>query len=324
MRQEYPLETLQAILDNYPNKGRIANATLFTSGFENSNFLLDTESGKYVLKIFEGMNLNIENIAFEIEVIDQLSQNNLKVPHIFKTNDSKLFTALNDKYAVLMDFIEGENMDKKIISDSLAREIGEQTGRMDAILSKFEDGSKARQDYEFDLKHFLTLEDKLKYLDTNFDQSLFQGIFESFKSVQSNFKNAKSGLIHNDVVLHNILASGDQLDAIIDFSDMVYSPYIQNIATALCQCFFTYNWNPKQAGIFIEEYLKYHSLLQTELKLLYILVQVRFAVLIIEFNYWNKEFGEDEQRTQFIHNNYNFLKRFREISEDEFNRIIKI
>lgn len=324
MRQEYPLETLQVILDNYPNKGPIASATLFTSGFENSNFLLNTESGKYVLKIFEGINLNIENIVFEIEVIDRLSQNNLKVPHIFKTNDSKLFIALNGKYAVLMNFIEGENMDKKIISDSLAREIGEQTGKMDSILSKIQDGSKARQDYEFDLKHFLTLEGKLECLNTDFDHSLFESIFKSFRSIQLEFNNSKSGLIHNDVVLHNILASGDKLDAIIDFSDMVYSPYIQNVATALCQCFFTYNWNPKQAGIFIEEYLKYHLLAQTELNLLYILVQVRFAVLIIEFNYWNREFGEDEQRIQFIHNNYNFLKRFREISEDEFNRIIKI
>ncbi len=129
-------------------------------------------------------------------------------------------------------------------------------------------------------------------------------------------------MIQNDIVLHNVLAEGNELRGIIDFSDMVYSPYIQNVAVALSQCFFTYNWQPHQAKIFLDSYKKFLPLGRKELILLRTLIMARFATLIIEFNHWNIVSGRDSQRTEFINDNYGFLQKFLQISEVNFESLI--
>ncbi|QQR82934.1 phosphotransferase [Candidatus Peregrinibacteria bacterium] len=193
---------------------------------------------------------------------------------------------------------------------------------MDSALQIVRDGSKTRQNYEFDLKNFLTLESKLTELDSKFDKEIFTDIFDSFKRIKPDLDSSPTGLIQNDIVLHNILAKGDELAGIIDFSDMVFSPYIQNVAVALSQCFFTYNWQPHQAKIFLSGYQKFHPLTVKELTLLRVLTLARFATLVVGFNHWNVTFGEDSQRTKFINDNYEFLKKFLKINEQEFQKLI--
>src|SRR3989338_6257733 len=322
MRQNYPSQTLQEIIDQFQDIGTIKSSHLFTSGFENSNYYIETERGKFVAKIFEGIDVASENVLFEIEMIDKLYNAGTKTPKIFHTKNGSLHASLGPKYAVLMNYIEGENMEKHTISDILARQIGEQAGKMDSALQMIKDGSKTRQNYEFDLKNFLILEPKAEKLDSRFDKKIFTNIFESFKAIKPTLDSTPSGLIQNDIVLHNILAKGDELTGIIDFSDMVFSPYIQNVAVAFSQCFFTYNWQPNQAKIFLNGYQKFHPLTSEELKLLRTLTLARFATLIIEFNHWNIAFGEDSQRTEFINGNYEFLKKFLQINEEEFQKLI--
>lgn len=322
MRQNYSQETLQSILDQFQDIGTIKNSHLFTSGFENSNYYAETEKGKFVIKVFEGMDVAPENILFEIEMMDKLYSAGVKTPKIFQTKSGSLHASLGEKYAVLMSYIEGENMEKHAISDELAKQIGEQTGKMDSALQTIRDGSKTRQNYEFDLKNFLILSSKLEKLDLRFDKKIFADIFQSFKEIKPSLDSLPSGLIQNDIVLHNILAKDDELTGIIDFSDMVFSPYIQTVAVAFSQCFFTYNWQPYQAKIFLNGYQKFHPLTAKELELLRTLTLARFATLIIEFNHWNIAFGKDSQRTEFINDNYEFLKKFFQISESEFQKII--
>lgn len=153
---------------------------------------------------------------------------------------------------------------------------------------------------------------------------MISNIFRDFASIQVQFEKMPAGLIHNDIVLHNILAHGDELKGIIDFSDMVFSPYIQNVAVAFTQCFFTYNWQPNQAGIFLKNYMQHHPLSSEELSVLRTLVAGRFAMLIVAFNHWNVAFGVDEQRTEFIRDNVGFLNRFMEISEQEFSELVAL
>ncbi len=322
MRQSYSTTLLQGIIDQFPNIGTIKNSHLFTSGFENSNYYVETEKGEYVIKIYEG-EIAPENILFEIEVMDRLFGAGVKSPKIFHAKNGGLHATVGEKFAVLMNFIEGENLEKHTISDVLAGQIGEQAGKMDAALQPMKDGSKTRQNYEFDLKNFLALESKLNELDPKFEKNIFVEIFDSFRKIKPVLDAAPAGLIQNDIVLHNILARDDELEGIIDFSGMVFSPYVQNVAVAFSQCFFTYNWQPLQAKIFLNGYQKFNHLSNEELAILRALTLARFATLVIEFNHWNVVFGEDTQRTEFINDNYDFLKKFLQLSEADFQKIIQ-
>ena len=203
----------------------------------------------------------------------------------------------------------------------MVQSLGEETGKMDAVLQNFRKEEFTRKNYEWDLKNFLNLETGITLLPNTFDHNLIQKVFDRFKKIKPVFDSLPRGLIHNDIAAHNILAKNGELKAIIDFSDAAFSPYLQNIAVFFCQSLFNYHWALQQVPIFIKAYQKYNLLSKKELELLYDLVQARFVTIIVEFNRWNVQYGEDQQRTEYINDYYRFFKKFLEISREEFKQL---
>ncbi len=323
MRKEYSQTFLQQIIDLYHVIGSIQEISLFTSGFENSNYYVKTDKGEYVIKVYEGMGMTKENILFEIDMMVHCMKNNLKIPFLFQTKEGLYYVAIDGKIAIVMNYIDGENLFKKAISDAVIVQIGEEAGKMNNVLCSFSGAIKTRENYEWDLKNFLLLEKLIKLLPEEFDKQFIQSVFDDFRKIQDDFIKCPTGLIHNDVAAHNILAKGDELKAIIDFSDAALSPYIQNVAVFLSQTVFTYNWAPHQIKLFLQGYQKHRAFSQDELDLLYDLVKARFATVIVEFNRWNVEYDEDKQRVDYIRDCYRFLERFSQISREEFKRLLE-
>lgn len=322
MRQEYDKATLQTVLDYYLGLGSIRDFFLFTSGFENSNYYIQTETGKYVIKIFEGMDVQHETILFEVAVMDALWRAGIKTPRVYRNTNGNHTVELGKKIAIVMEYIDGENMDQKKVSDALVYAVGEETGKIDAALALYKDNGLTRQNYAFDLKNFLSLEKKIQYIPQAFDRTPIERIFFDFRVMQSAFDQLPKGLIHNDIGLHNILAKNDTLMAIIDFSDIAFSPYLQSIVVPMAQCIFTYNWNAEQARIFIKGYREHHVISDDALALLYDATRARFATIIVEFSYWNIAYGADPDRLDCIRDYYDFLQKFEHIGKEKFNALI--
>ncbi|MDO8668209.1 MAG: phosphotransferase [bacterium] len=324
MRQNYDKIFLQNILDQYNGLGKIDRFFLYTSGYENSNYYIQTREGQYVIKIFEGIGVKPENILFELEVIDFLRQSGIKAPGLLKNSGGGLATAVNKKYACVMDFVDGANMNKRSLSDSLVIEAAEEAAKMDLALKGFRDGSKTRQNFEWDIKCVLVLEKFIPLLPKDFDKEIFGEILVEFRGIKNEFEKMPVGLIHNDIVPHNWLVSDGKLNSIIDFSDMVFSPYIQNVAVALHLICFCYNYNPEQAKMFTESYRRFNPLSKNEIRLLYLLIKVRFFSFVVEFNHMNVEYGFDRQRVETVNDNYKFLKRFINFGQKEFDELVGI
>ena len=322
MRKNYEKSFIQGILDQYSGLGEISEYNLFTTGFENSNFYVRTDRGEFAVKIFEGLELKPENVSFEVEVSDYAFKQGIKVPKIYPNKQGILETIYNDKHVIVMNYVSGENMHAKELADALVDQIAEEAGKMDFVFKAFKDGTKTRQGYEFDLKNVLMLESSLEYLPEEFDREILQSIFEDFKKIKPELVQSSKGLIHNDIVPHNCLAQDGKLNAIIDFSDIAFSPYVQNLAVSLHLIAFGYNWNPKQARLFIKTYTKHNPLTEKELKSLYTLIKARLLTFVVEFNRWNFAYAYDELRAKTVKDHYEFLKRFIQFGEAEFNKLI--
>ena len=226
------------------------------------------------------------------------------------------------KIAILMEYIAAENCFKKAISDEVITQVGEEAGKMDNVLRKFNGSIAPRKNYEWDMRHFLALEKAISLLPKYVDREIMRTIFENFQKIKPQFDALPKTIMHNDIAAHNILVKENELKAIIDFSDAAVSCYIQNIAVFLCQSVLSYNWAPEQATIFLRAYEKYNPITKKERLLLYDLVCARYATIIIEFNRWNVQYGEDPQRTEYIKDNYLFLKKFLEMGREKFKEMI--
>jgi len=311
-------------LDEYAGLGKIHEHKLFTSGFENSNYLTRTEHGDYVVKIFEAVDATSETIDFEVEVMDTNYSAGVKTPHVLRNKNEALVTVRGEKRAIVMDFVEGENMYGRELDDTLIYEVGQQMGKMDTALSTYRDGSKTRQNYEYDLKNFLQLEVEMTALPKDYDREVLTQILSTFRKNKQRFEAMPTGLIHNDVVVQNILSKEGKLQCIIDFTDMAFSPYVQNVAVSLAHTVFFLNWRPYQTVILIKGYREFHPLSKEEASLLYDLILARYAEVILSVLNWDHRFGPDDQRTAWRHSNYKSMQKFLDLGREEFNSYISI
>jgi len=76
-----------------------------SSGIENSNFFITTESGEYVLTLFE--KLSFEQLPFYLELMRHLAQRNVLVPAPIPNKNGGIVNALNGKPAAIVTKLEG-------------------------------------------------------------------------------------------------------------------------------------------------------------------------------------------------------------------------
>ena len=307
---EYTREQLQQIVGQYPNIGTISTHARFTSGTDNANFYIESSAGKFVVKIYDGMNLVPDNILLELEVMKHSFDSGVKTPNVINTSDGNLYSKLGDKYAMMMEFVDAQNMKKQSVADYIIYEAGVEVGKMDIALSVFKNENRTRQGYIFDLKNFLDNEKSISLLSSEYSQGIFKKIIEEYKEKKDVLWSLPKGIIHNDITLHNLLVKDDKLKVIIDFSDIAYNPYIQNLAVAMSQLIFTYNWQPHQAGLFIKGYSEQRPLSEQEVELLYLVTLARYTTLVVEFNRWIAEGNTDPMVGELAHDSYKFIQNF--------------
>ena len=76
-----------------------------SSGIENSNFFLNTESGEYVLTVFE--NLNFAQLPFYLNLMHHLAERAVLVPAPIANLYGELLSSLHGKPAAIVTKLEG-------------------------------------------------------------------------------------------------------------------------------------------------------------------------------------------------------------------------
>ena len=100
------LDDLTTWIEQFP-LGKATSLRGIASGIENSNFFLDTDSGAYVLTIFE--NLSFEQLPFYLELMRHLAERGVLVPAPVATRDGKLVASLHGKPAAIVSKLAGRS-----------------------------------------------------------------------------------------------------------------------------------------------------------------------------------------------------------------------
>ena len=100
------LDDLTPWIEQFP-LGKASALRGIASGIENSNFFLSTDSGEFVLTIFE--NLNFEQLPFYLELMRHLAERGILVPAPVATRDGALVAALHGKPTAIVSKLEGSS-----------------------------------------------------------------------------------------------------------------------------------------------------------------------------------------------------------------------
>lgn len=202
-------DDLAALVARY-GIGTVLSCKGIAEGVENSNFLLETTGGRFILTLYE-KRVQQGDLPFFVDLLDHLAARGCPVPAMIRDRDGTAIQKISERSACLIQFLPGISlthptegqchaagaalgaMHRAVADFSGAREnsmgrahwrgVAEATGNLDAVLP----GLQA------------IVDDELAFLDANWPTDI------------------PAHVIHADLFPDNVLMLGDTVTGLIDF-----------------------------------------------------------------------------------------------------------
>jgi len=203
-------EALSSLLAGY-DAGTLVSAKGIAEGVENSNYLVDTSTGRFILTLYE-KRVDSADLPFFLALLDHLAGKGLPVPRAIPDRAGRQIQEVAGRPACLIEFLPGVSVSHPTPAQAYAT--GAALGQMHAALADF---SRERPNtlglagwHELaarcgsDLDHISPglggrIADELAWLDRAWPAALPRSV------------------IHADLFPDNVLMQGDAVNGIIDF-----------------------------------------------------------------------------------------------------------
>lgn len=126
-------ETLSALLERY-DAGALTSVKGIAEGVENSNYLVDTTGGRFILTLYE-KRVDSTDLPFFMALLDHLAGKGLPVPRAVRDLSGRQIQQVAGRPACLIEFLEGVSVSHP--SAAQAHSTGAALGRMHAALADF-------------------------------------------------------------------------------------------------------------------------------------------------------------------------------------------
>lgn len=129
-------EALAAFLARY-EVGELVSAKGIAEGVENSNYLVDTTNGRFILTLYE-KRVSAGDLPFFLAMLDHLADRGLPVPRALKDRAGTAIQQLEGRPACLIEFLAGVSISQP--TPAQARAAGAALGTMHHALADFAPG----------------------------------------------------------------------------------------------------------------------------------------------------------------------------------------
>jgi homoserine kinase type II len=265
---EVPDGDLAAFVKAY-DIGEVVSCKGIAEGVENSNFLIRTTRGSYILTLYE-KRVNREDLPFFLGLMEHLAAKGLSCPTPIKARDGGSLRELCGRPAAIISFLEGmwprrpNERHCQLLGTAMAE--FHLKGRDFALkrpnnlsLSGWRNLVANTKDRADEVSPGLAkiIQDELAFLEKNWPQDL------------------EVGVIHADLFPDNVFFLGDRLSGLIDFYFACTDYLAYDIAICLnAWCFEVMGeFNVTKAKLMIESYAKLRPLPAQELAAMPILAR---------------------------------------------------
>lgn len=219
--------------------GRVLSYKGIAEGSENSNFLLHTETGSYILTLYE-KRVDQSDLPFFLGLMQHLAQRGITCPLPVERNDGSLIGELAGRPAAIITFLEGMWMRHPTVV---------QCGEVGRALAELH---LAGADFPLSRPNALAADGWKKLWDGSRDRAdevvpgLAAEVDADFELLRSSWPaDLPRGIIHADMFPDNVFFLGDRLSGIIDFYFACEDFYAYDVATCInAWCFkpdFSFN-----------------------------------------------------------------------------------
>ncbi|MFT8952866.1 MAG: homoserine kinase [Gluconobacter sp.] len=275
---ELAAEALEAFLGTY-DIGALVSFQGIAEGVENSNFLLQTTEGKFILTLFE-RRVKASDLPWFLGLMQHLSGKGMNCPQPVQAKDGVALRVLADRPAAITTFLPGQAVPQ--ITASACHALGQ-------VLATFH---KLGQDYTAERLNGLSVEAWRPLLEScqgsgdDLLPGLTQELSEALSRIEKSWPAAGSlprGQIHADLFPDNVFFQGNQVSGLIDFYFACTDLFAYDLAICLnAWCFRDEKvFEPAFAHAMIEGYESVRNLEVAEKEALPVLCQgasIRFLL----------------------------------------------
>lgn len=274
----------------------LVSPPLFLPSYEDNNYLVTTESGKFVLKKYR-LGTSEEYIKFQNLVIQTLHDNNTSVQEVFKSpNGNSIEKTAAGNLVILISYLQGvpfgdvfKEAKPDLFRLGYLERIGHELAVMDATLSKIEH-PEAHRKFEWDLRYTDELAPKLEVIKTKTTPerhalaTFYVDLFNEYKERLESLPRKQ--IIHGDPNDYNLILDDNNYSVgFIDFGDLVHTFAVCDVAICLAYLCIYFE-DPLNAILpTLKSYHKHYSLSLEELEVLFPLLCARLAMSVIQSTY---------------------------------------
>lgn len=253
-------------------------------GILNTNYLIFTSEGKFVLRVLEGH----RSYEAEKEELYFLLELNTIIPCSVpcSTIDGEVLIKYNGRMMSLFYFIEGEKLTE--INENFLTQIGKLLGKMHLFSKNKVLNRKTR----IDEKYYFSKINMEQIPITEEEKKNLLSLYE--KISMTDFSSLPCGVIHNDIFPDNIFVKDGAISGVIDFNDSTYAPFIFDIGIVINYWIRINNFSPeiekKYIDVFLDSYESVRKLSPEEKSLLDMgILKMALAFIFLRINKFSVE-----------------------------------
>ncbi|MCY1390753.1 Acetylornithine/succinyldiaminopimelate aminotransferase [compost metagenome] len=285
---EVSADQARALLEEHYDRG----GTLRSLGSQQDlNFRVDSEAGRFVLKICHGDYAAVE-LEAQHAALQHLAAKGLPVPAVVSAKSGRQLLPLQvNGQAVqvrLLDYIDGHSLTHlKHMSAELMAALGDVCAKVDQALADFDHPGLERT-LQWDPRHAQALIDHLLPVITDAQRNA--RVADAAAQAQGHLQPLLAHLpvqaVHLDITDDNAVWQRDaqrqwQLQGIIDFGDLIRTWRIADLSVTCAALLHHAEGDPLRILPAIQAYHAVNPLTQHELKALWPLIVARAAVLVL-------------------------------------------
>ncbi len=207
---EVPAEALEAFLARY-DTGRLVSAKGIAEGVSNSNFLVETETARYILTLYE-RRIDLSDLPWFLALKEYLADRGQPVPRPIRDKSGEALQQLEGKAACLIEYLPGISVSQPTVAQARA------AGVALANLHLAGEGFTAKRPNGLSLANWQETAAELGPRLDEIEPGLADLVASRIAAVGTDWPgDLPCGTIHADLFPDNVLMLGDRVTGLIDF-----------------------------------------------------------------------------------------------------------
>ena len=203
-------EDMAGLINQY-DVGKLVSAKGIAEGVQNSNYLIDTTAGRFVLTVYEQM-VDSEDLPFFLALLNHLAEKNCPVPQSMPDRNGETLTRWNGKYLALIEFLPGLSV--TVPNATQARAVGDALAQMHIAVADF----PMHRPNALGLDGWIELADRCGDSLEKIACGLSARVARECEYMSAHWpQHLPHSVIHADLFPDNVLMLGDEVGGMIDF-----------------------------------------------------------------------------------------------------------